>query len=880
MDFLFSVIIPVYMAEDYIEDAIESVLHQSIGFKDNIELILVNDGSPDESGDICSLYAAIHPKNIIYLYGENEGVSAARNKGLKVAHGKFINFLDADDKWDEDALEKAYQFFKEHPEIDVVACMMEYFEGKTGIDHPLNFKFNKNRVINTMKSPADIQMHAASCFIRRNAVNTVFKEGLKYAEDSLFITSIIMQKKLYGVLSDVHYFYRKRMNETSAIDGSKYDKAYYCNAVDMFHLSLVDAYKEPSHPLPAYVQNILMYDIQWRLKKGIPSDVLEKDEADTYRNKICSVLKYIDDNIIMKQKNIYKEHKILALSMKYGEDTVRHMEQVDNGIYYHGTGICQTENMVQIKLAYIEIKKGVLMLEGLINTPFHPNDYTVNAMDENGTIYKIGSLIDFKRKEKICLYGHYYYEKQFKMYIYMQEKERAEITFYVSYKKGNKIPVIPVFLNICMLNTSTNRGYLKTGGWTVHADDEKLIFDNTNIHPKVFTELKFQLSLAKIKKWKPILYRIASNILKKAFRKDIWIISDRENEAGDNGECFFKYVSNHKPKGVCPIFAISKSSSDYKKMKPFGKVVNSDSIWYKLLFLCADKVISSQANESTINPFGSYRKYLKDMYQFDFVFLQHGITKDDLSGWLNRMDKNINMFVTSSVREYNSIIYGNYGYDESIVKLTGLARYDRYNDKEPEKLIVIMPTWRKYINGCFSGNMPVYCKDFKQSKFFKFYDSLIRSETLRSKMKELGYKGILCMHPMFKPQEEHFKGNDVFTISDMPYGEAFKKGSMLVTDYSSVFFDFGYMKKPIVYAQFDEDTFYEEHSYDKGYFDYQRDGFGKVCRKVNECVDEIIRILENNCIQDKVYQKREEDFYYVNKNSSNCRKIMDCIKSM
>lgn len=110
--FKFSVIIPVYNVENYLEETIQSVIHQTIGFKKNIQIILVNDGSPDDSGKICEKYQREYPDNIVYVEQKNAGVSAARNNGLKYAEGEIINFLDSDDKWGKLLLSVRIAFFK------------------------------------------------------------------------------------------------------------------------------------------------------------------------------------------------------------------------------------------------------------------------------------------------------------------------------------------------------------------------------------------------------------------------------------------------------------------------------------------------------------------------------------------------------------------------------------------------------------------------------------------------------------------------------------------------------------------------------------------------------------------------------------------------
>ncbi|MEC1961056.1 glycosyltransferase family 2 protein, partial [Bacillus subtilis] len=95
-NYYFSVIMPIYNVELYLTEAIESIINQTVGFE-NIQLILVNDDSPDKSEIICKEYAQKYPNNIVYAKKQNGGVSSARNYGLKYAEGRYIQFLDPDD---------------------------------------------------------------------------------------------------------------------------------------------------------------------------------------------------------------------------------------------------------------------------------------------------------------------------------------------------------------------------------------------------------------------------------------------------------------------------------------------------------------------------------------------------------------------------------------------------------------------------------------------------------------------------------------------------------------------------------------------------------------------------------------------------------------
>ena len=83
-------------------------------------------------------------------------------------------------------------------------------------------------------------------------------------------------------------------------------------------------------------------------------------------------------------------------------------------------------------------------------------------------------------------------------------------------------------------------------------------------------------------------------------------------------------------------------------------------------------------------------EYIKDLYKYKFVFLQHGVIESDLSKWLHRHNKNIKLFITSAKQEYDSILNGKYGYTDKKVKLTGLPRFDTLESKNENK-IIIMP---------------------------------------------------------------------------------------------------------------------------------------------------------------------------------------------
>ena len=227
----FTVVIPVYNAEKYISDALDSLLNQTIGFE-NIQLIIVNDGSTDRSGEICREFQNQHNENVIYIEKENGGVSSARNAGMPFIEGKYVNFLDADDKWEKNAFKEAFEFFEEHyDEFDVLSCRVKKFEASEDW-HILDFKFKKGRRIVDLsdeKKSCLVQSHTSTAIIKAEAIKESdrFAEGIKFGEDSMFINNIILRRLKLGILPEAVYYYRKRKDKSSATQLQSAEADYY-----------------------------------------------------------------------------------------------------------------------------------------------------------------------------------------------------------------------------------------------------------------------------------------------------------------------------------------------------------------------------------------------------------------------------------------------------------------------------------------------------------------------------------------------------------------------------------------------------------------------------------------------------------------------------
>lgn len=876
-EFKFSVIIPIFNVEDYLEETIESVINQTIGFEENIQLILINDGSPDNSEKICLKYKELYPENVIYYKQKNAGVSAARNKGIELAEGEYVNFLDSDDKWSLDTFKEVYKNNKKNPEINIFSCKMMFFDAQKG-NHPLNYKYKENKIVDITVDDNYVQMHASPTIIKTAVAKKYkFDQTIKYAEDTKFINEILLDEKKMLLLKEPTYYYRKRSAGNSAIQTKEKNKDWYqVSPTKVFKYIIEKSLEKYGKVLP-FVQYTIMYELQWRFKTELKNDILTKKEANEYKEVLYDLLSYIEDSIILKQKKLFIEHKLFLISKKNKQNILKKCSVKDDKLIYNDMVLVDFKKSNLLTINVINLKENIIDICGQLNCLLPEKDYEI--------IYEINDkekklkLEASKRNTRIILDEVILNNKTFRFKENLKDLEN-KITFYIEYK-GNKIKLSPAYTFQGRIDKKLSLHFLKNNKM-IYNQKGSIIINKKSIIKCLVLETKCFLQMLKNKKIKQMIYRYTAKLFRLFNRKEIWLISDRTLVANDNGMHFFKYTCKQNDKNIKPYFVIDKSSEDYNKMKEYGRVVAHNSYKYKVLFLAAKKIISSQGDAWVINAFGKNEKFYRDMFEYDFVFLQHGITKNDQTAWLNYMNKNIKMLVTATIPEYESFLDLNYGYTKDEIKLTGFPRYDNLVN-EREKLIAVMPTWRQSLSGINDGSTGVrqYNPDFKKSEYFKFYNDLINDKELLSLMKKKGYKGIFVTHPSHMTNSIDFEENECFEVVKgyADYQEIFKKASLLITDYSSVAFDFAYLKKPVIYAEFDKEEFFKQHIYDEGYFKTERDGFGPVVKSREEAIKSILEALEKDCEIENKYKKRIEKFYKFN-DTNNCKRVYEEIKKI
>ncbi len=449
---------------------------------------------------------------------------------------------------------------------------------------------------------------------------------------------------------------------------------------------------------------------------------------------------------------------------------------------------------------------------------------------------------------------------------------------------SREIPVKKItYGRLSGLNRKQRHDYICRGGYALrvfkdhfsiircsHAKRWKL--EIRNIGEIVFSKKPYRL--------KGIMYRLLSLLWQTDPDREIWLVSDRLAQAGDNGEAFYDYLMKENARQKY-FFVIDRNCSDAKRLSQKGfRIVQPGSFRHKILLLKARKVIGSQTDIIFRNPWYQDERATEILrsliFTTDFVFVHSGMLQTDCSKLLSRTEQIISAFAVSTQQEKEELLKASYGYPDEAVIISGQPKWDSLGDSR-EKIICIMPTWRRYLvtgQDTRDGRWkPV--DDFAGSRYAEFYRNIATDSRLAEEAKRLGYRIWLRLHPSFS--EEAFEAlglSDTVEIKgrDMTYAEIVSKGALLVTDYSAAACDFALLRKPVIYAQFDREEFFSgKHMVSQGAFDFEKDGFGEIVSTEDDLITRVIEYMQSDCRMKEEYRRRADEMFGDNDRKNSAR---------
>jgi len=354
--------------------------------------------------------------------------------------------------------------------------------------------------------------------------------------------------------------------------------------------------------------------------------------------------------------------------------------------------------------------------------------------------------------------------------------------------------------------------------------------------------------------------------------KHIWLVCERGNDARDNGFHMFRYLRQNHPE-IDAYYIITQDSADLDKIKGLGNVVFSGSREHWMLYIMAEKILTAFEPHFCPSDSHSFYKYVRRKNNQKIVFLQHGVIGNDLPLY-HQQRSGFDLFICGAKPEYD-FISSSFGYKNNEVRYTGLARFDALYDIRTKRQLLIMPTYRKWFRDQTE-------EEVKDSLYVRSWQSLLKNPELAKLAEEHDIDIIFYPHQLMQKYVSLFSSDKKrIIIADYKHYDVqplLKESCMLVTDYSSIQFDFAYMTKPLMYYQFDEKEAFEKQ-FGHGYFDYRKNGFGEVVTKEDELIGLIDGYLKENCSIKPFYKKRIDGFFPLHDNH-NCERIFKEILSL
>ena len=834
----FSVVSPAYNVEKYLDDYFTSLTKQSLNFRSHLELILVDDGSTDHSPKIIRRWQKKYPKNIVYIRKENGGPASARNLGLSRVSHEWVTFIDPDDFVADDyfaAVSDAMDHHRDDP-IAMVSCNLIFYLDGSNVEsdaHPLRHRFaSGERMISTEDLDRDVQLGVNSAFFRHDLIrgqDLAFDERVRPSfEDGHFIGRYLLSAEGSFVLSlpQARYFYRRRADQTSILNRAPWHPQTYGDKLQYGYVDLLRRATEKYGRAPSHLQNAVIYDILWHLRKVVEDAAslafLSNEQRQRYRELLVETFSLIDVERVMDY-DIYWlpfSHRVGILNLFKNVDPPRQLVAI--------TQHDSAKNVVRVVYwSRRRAPSASFRVDGCEVTPAFSKTRGIDFLDEP------------------FVWEH----------------------------------IAWVRLSGAQALTATVDGLLAE---LVAGDAEATTsIDLAGIRSRLATRAPSEGELLPNVR---LLRQMARSPKALADFHDAWLFMDRDSSADDSAERLYRYVRREAPE-INAFFILRRGSPDWTRLAADGfRLLPFNDAEHAIALLNASYLISSQADHFAA---GFGQAEFGDLMRHKFVFLNHGVVRDDASHWLNTIP--LDCLITSTPAEYESIVADGspYRFTSKEVVLTGLARHDALLDGPigDGHTVVVMPTWRSSLTGMAvgAGNERSVNKAFFESEFARRWKGFLHSERFLKAVKRAGWRAVFIPHPNIEQYLDYFDLPDAVEVRRFGEGaslqQTFRDLSLFVTDYSSKAFDIAYLQKPVVYYQFDPEVFFGGgHTIRLGYFDYERDGFGPVFHEEAELVEAVEAMLAGERA-DETYRLRAEQTFPF-RDGKCCERILRAIRAL
>ncbi len=851
----FTIVTAVYDVEAYLPDFIRSVEAQGIA-RDDLEIVAVDDGSTDGSLDQLRVWARTSRFPVKVLTQPNGGQASARNLGLEHATGEWVTFPDPDDRLDAAYLRVATAFALAHPDLQIMAAKpIIHLDGANELQdsHPRRKQYKPgNRVADMATEPDVFPGSSAVSFYRLDRIRAT---GLRFDpvvrpnfEDGHFAVLYLLSldRLRVGLLRDARYLYRKRADQSSTLQRSLRDPRRYTTVLEHGYLDVLARARERDGAIAEWLQHVLVYELYWYLheeQKISSAAFVAPEVAPRFHDLLDRILVQLDPEVVA-------EHRVLNVNPVLRDVLAR----AGRATPWHSGFVVQVQQDRVMGLRRLSYR------------------FTAAPAREELSIAGRPIEVAFGKTMAHRFYGR---DLMFERILWVVDDPELEVRL-----DGIAVPILRRWPR----SGSPYRRPRRVERWRRRA------LSLPRRSPASLAPPIVRRARRLVRRTRGRVLRAIAALPRFSRRfQDAWLLMDRVHDADDNGERLFEHLRLARP-DVNAWFVVERGTPDWKRLAARGerRLLAHGSLTWRMAMLNAAWLVSSHADLAVYRP---AQLSGTGPATWRFAFLQHGITKDDLSTWLNH--RLLDLFVVGTQAELESVVGDGttYRFTTKETRNTGLPRFDRLLAKaaatppSERDLVIVAPTWRQWLalplrRGSQRRSLE---SAFWDSEYMRLWTGLLRSDRVAAALANRGWRLGFMPHPNLQsilPEMDlpahveplSFAGTDVQAL--------YARCALLVTDYSSVAFNTAYIDRPAVYFQFDrEEMLGGAHVGRRGYFDYHRDGFGPVVEDLESAEQAIVEAIERGPAPAPMYQQRIDATFPI-RDGGSCARVVAAIEEL
>lgn len=842
-----SIIIAMYNAEDTIENTLKSIYPRR-EINAALEVLIVDDGSTDQSKTIVQKWANRIYTDITVLDGNHQGVSHARNLAINAAEGKYLTFMDSDDQFSNNNFSKITDFFDAHfKETDIITYPLVYVNSYSADDitkygFPSNQtqlnvdidpethepKYSKRLLAAKQKlfSNGTAIYNVDNVFwLGQKTVNVViknlrliegetpiyFEEDIPNGEDSMFMTRYVEQKHTIGYFNKngFQYLYFRRGDSTVQ---------KFLSPVDSYEMVLIwakrmiELNKREDGTLSKYVQAIILDEFGWRIKSTnfYPLHLSDEDYAE-WESQIKEILQYISIDVLRHglAPNPTMPRFVLNNLIELRGDVEVQVSEDERGLdFYQDDQLVLKERHFETILSGAEFQNGKLHLDAAAKHAF-------SDLYETTPFYILnGQRFDFP--ETYISAESYYMQKHkthrlvgFKADIDLSEVQEGQLRIGYEIMGHEFFPDLMFIRNTRLFSDKLKLNHASVEDKDFTIDYKHFVIDFTTGES---AEHKLSTAFATLDAQGTDIVDDLT-LLTDTNDAPIWLYADTIGKT-DNAYTQFKH-DIELDDGVERRYVVHEGFEeyvpDYETYQ--DNFVEFGSIEHKRLFLNANVIIAAFQGIDTFAPYtkGDIVK-VRGMFNLNVVYLQHGLlhAKIDHIYSKERVDF-YRKWVVSSQMEFDELVK-NYHLDEKQIIKSGMPRFANRNTTiTPKNLnrILYAPSWRRNLmvgqTHKGSGWQPNEGL-MKKSIIIKAIEELYENTELNDWLRSEGVQIDIKLHPIMADFVTEYL-TDTDTIKVVKSVDDMSVYDLFVTDYSSFMYDAVAENVPVLLYQPDYNYF-------------------------------------------------------------------------